>query len=66
MENRETERVIEETGVGDPLAEQDPKQPASPATDIDPDDATPEEGVERPEPPEPDPDHVVEEKERED
>jgi hypothetical protein len=63
---RQTERVIDETGVGDPLAEKDPKEPASPATQIEPDEATPEEGIERPEPPEPDPDHVVEEKERED
>ena len=63
---RQTERVIDETGIGDPLAETDPEQRPSPATDIDPDDATPEEGVERPEPPEPDPDHVVEEKQKDD
>jgi hypothetical protein len=64
---RQTERVIDETGIGDPLAETDPERPATPATDIGPDDATPEEeGVERPEPPEPDPDHVVEEKQRDD
>jgi hypothetical protein len=63
---RQTERVIDETGVPDPLSEKDPEQPASPATEIDPDEATPEEGVERPEPPEPDPDHVVEEKQQDD
>ena len=62
----ETERVIEETGVGDPLAETEPKQPAEPASDIDPKDATPEEGVERPEPEEPAPGHVVEEKQQSD
>jgi hypothetical protein len=55
-----------QTEVQDPLAEKDPEAPAGPATDIDPEDATPEEGVERPEPPEPDPEHVVEEKKRED
>jgi hypothetical protein len=48
-ERDQTERVIEETGVGDPLAEREPEQPAKPAGDIEPDDATPEEGVERPE-----------------
>jgi hypothetical protein len=63
---RQTERVIDETGIGDPLAEADPERRPSPATDIDPDDATPGEGVERPEPPEPDPDHVVEEKQQDD
>jgi hypothetical protein len=61
MKHRETDRVIDETGVGDPLAE---REPAEPARDIEPDDATPEEGVERPETPEPDPDHVVEEKQQ--
>jgi hypothetical protein len=55
-----------QTEVHDPLAEKDPEAPESPATDIDPEDATPEEGVERPEPPQPDPEHVVEEKQRED
>jgi hypothetical protein len=48
MEHDQTERVIEETGVGDPLAERDAEQPAKPASDIKPEDATPEEGVERP------------------
>jgi hypothetical protein len=62
----ETDRVIEETGVGDPLAEREPKEPAKPASDLEPKDATPDEGVERPDPPEPDPDHVVEEKPRSD
>jgi hypothetical protein len=66
MERDETDRVIEETGVGDPLAEQDPERPAKPASDIEPEDATPEEGVERPEPDAPDPDHVVEEKQKSD
>jgi hypothetical protein len=61
---RQTEQVIEETGIGDPLAETDPEQPASPATDIDPEEATPDPDVQRPEPPEPDPDHVVEEKQQ--
>jgi hypothetical protein len=32
------------------------------ATDVEPDDATPDDDVEIPEPPEPDPEHVVEEK----
>ncbi len=32
------------------------------ATDVEPDDATPSDDVEVPEPSEPDPDHVVEEK----
>ena len=49
MEHDQTERVIEETGVGDPLAERNTEQPAKPASDIKPEDATPEEGVERPE-----------------
>jgi hypothetical protein len=62
----ETDRVIEETGVGDPLAESEPEQPPKPASDIEPDDATPEEGVQRPEPGEPDPEHVVEEKQQDD
>jgi len=62
----ETERVIDETGVGDPLAERSPEEPAKPASDIEPEDATPEEGVERPETDAPDPDHVVEEKQKED
>jgi hypothetical protein len=44
----------------------DREQPARPATDIEPDDATPDEGVERPEPDDPDPDHVVEEKQKTD
>ncbi len=60
----QTDRVIDETGVGDPLADREPDQPAKPASEIDPEDATPEEGVERPEPDEPDPGHVVEEKQR--
>jgi hypothetical protein len=64
MEHDETRDVIEETGVGDPLAGREPEQPAKPASDIEPDDATPEEGVERPEPEEPDPGHVVEEKQK--
>ena len=54
MEHDRTERVVEETGVGDPLAEREPE------------DATPEEGVERPETDAPDPDHVVEEKQKDD
>jgi hypothetical protein len=36
----------------------DPERPL--ASDIEPEDATPEPGAEPPEPPEPDPDHVVE------
>jgi hypothetical protein len=64
MEHDQTERVIEETGVGDPLAEREPEEPAKPAGDIEPEDATPEEGVERPETEAPDPDHVVEENRR--
>jgi hypothetical protein len=66
MEHDQTQHVIDETGVGDPLADRDPERPARPAKDIDPEDATPEEGVERPDPAEPDPDHVVEEKQQDD
>jgi hypothetical protein len=44
--------------------ESDPERP-SPATDLDPEEVKPDEGVEPPQPPEPDPDHVVEEDERE-
>jgi hypothetical protein len=66
MTERQTERIVDETGVGDPLAESDPKEPGKLADQIEPDDATPEEGVERPDPPEPDPDHVVEEKQQSD
>ena len=66
MENDRTQRVIDETGVGDPLAEREVERPARPASDIEPEDATPEEGVERPETAAPDPDHVVEEKQRDD
>jgi hypothetical protein len=66
MEHDQTERVIDETGVGDPLADREAKEPAKPASDIAPDDATPEEGMERPKTDEPDPDHVVEEKQRDD
>jgi hypothetical protein len=62
---RQTEQVIEETGIGDPLAETDPERP-SPATDLDPEEAVPDEGADPPQPPEPDPDHVVEEGERDD
>jgi hypothetical protein len=43
-----------------------PEEPAEPGTQITPDDATPDGDVERPDPPEPDPDHVVEESGRED
>ena len=66
MEYSQTDRVINETGVGDPLAERKVEEPAKPAGDIEPEDATPEEGVERPETDAPDPDHVVEEKQKED
>jgi hypothetical protein len=66
MEHRETEDVIDETGVGDPLADREPEQPAKPASEIGPEDATPEEGMERPETDAPDPDHVVEEKQKDD
>ena len=66
MEHDETERVVEETGVGDPLAEREPEEPAKPVADIKPEDATPEEGVERPATAAPDPGHVVEEKQKED
>jgi hypothetical protein len=66
MEHDHTERLIEDTGVGDPLAEREAEEPAKPAADIKPEDATPEEGVERPETPAPDPDHVVEEKQKDD
>jgi hypothetical protein len=66
MEHDRTQRVVEETGVGDPLAEREREEPAKPARDIKPEDATPEEGVERPETEAPDPDHVVEEKQKDD
>jgi hypothetical protein len=66
MEHEQTERVVDETGVGDPLAEREPEQPAKPASDIEPEDATPEEGVERPETGAPEPGHVVEEKQKDD
>lgn len=48
MERDQTREVIEDTGVGDPLADREAEQPAKPASDIEPDDATPEEGTERP------------------
>jgi hypothetical protein len=44
MEHDQTERVIEETGVGDPLAEREAEQPAKPASDIEPEDAPPRGG----------------------
>ena len=66
MEHDQTERVIEQTGIGDPLADREAEQPAKPASDIEPGDATPEEGVERPKTDAPDPDHVVEEKQKDD
>jgi hypothetical protein len=52
-EDDQTDRVIEETGVGDPLADRDPEEPAKSAGDTEPDDAAPEEGMERPETDEP-------------
>ena len=65
-EDRSTESVVEETGVGDPLADREPEQGPREgefAGGIEPEDATPEEGMERPDDgPDPDPDHVVEEK----
>jgi hypothetical protein len=64
VEHQRTDDVIDETGVGDPLEDREPEQPAKPASDIGPEDATPEEGVERPETDAPDPDHVVEEKQK--
>jgi hypothetical protein len=66
MEREETGHVIDETGVGDPLADREPDQPAKPASEIAPDDATPEEGMERPETDAPDSGHVVEEKQKDD
>jgi hypothetical protein len=66
MEHDHTREVIEDTGVGDPLADREAQEPAKPASDIEPDDATPEEGVERPKTDEPSPDHVVEEKQKDD
>jgi hypothetical protein len=38
----ETDRVIEETGVGDPLADTEPKEPAKQPEDTGPEDATPD------------------------
>jgi hypothetical protein len=66
MEHRETDDVFDEKGGGDPLADREPAERTELADRIEPDDATPEEGIERPEPPEPDPDHVVEEKQKSD
>lgn len=65
-ENDRTDRVIDETGVGDPLADREPEEPAKPAGDIEPEDATPEEGMERPDTDEPRTYHVVEEKQKSD
>ena len=65
-ESDQTDRVIDETGVGDPLADREPEEPAKPTGDIEPEDATPEEGMERPEPAKPRDDHVVEEKQKSD
>lgn len=70
MEDKErTEKVVEETGVGDPLADREPSEgsegPGDLAREVEPGDATPAEGVEPPPPGEsPDPDHVVEESEQ--
>jgi hypothetical protein len=58
--------VVEETGVGDPLAAREPDEPAKPASDIKPEVATREEGVERPETEAAEHDHVVEEKQKDD
>lgn len=66
MTRDETERVTDDTGAGDPLAGREAEQPAKPASDIEPEDATPEEGVERPETDAPDPDHVGAEKQKDD
>jgi hypothetical protein len=66
VEHHRTDDVIDDTGVGDPLEDREPEQPAKPASEIGPEDATPEEGVERPETDAPDPDHVVEEKQKDD
>jgi hypothetical protein len=66
MEHDQTDRVIDETGVGDPLADREAEHPPKPASDIGPEDATPEEGVERPETDAPDPGHVVEERQKDD
>ena len=65
MDNRYSERVSETAPIDDPVGERDPTEPAEPS-EIRPEDATPDEGVERPEPDEPDPDHVVEEKPKRD
>ncbi len=66
-DRKTTEEVIEETGVGDPLSERQPVERPSerPARDIEPEDATPEPGVETPRPAGPDRTHVVEETGRE-
>jgi hypothetical protein len=63
MEHRYTEQATETPHIDDPHGEQDPREPAEPSV-IRPEDATPEEGVEPPEPEGPDPDHVVEEKQQ--
>lgn len=49
--------------IDEPHGERNPREPAEPR-EIRPEDATPDEGVERPEPDEPDPGHVVEEKQQ--
>src|SRR5918999_195804 len=49
-----------------PPGNPEPEQHAKPASDIEPEDATPEEGMERPETEAPDPEHVVEERHKDD
>jgi hypothetical protein len=63
MEHRYTEQVSETMRIDEPHGERNPREPAEPR-EIRPEDATPDEGVERPEPDEPDPGHVVEEKQQ--
>jgi hypothetical protein len=63
MEHRYSEQVSETTRIDEPHGERNPREPAEPP-EIRPEDATPDEGVELPEPDEPDPGHVVEEKQQ--
>ena len=65
MEQPHKDQVIENAGDAQPRSERDTGKPVEPS-EIRPEDATPEEGVEPPEPDEPGGDHVVEEKQPDD
>jgi hypothetical protein len=65
MEHPHTEEVTDSAGEARARNERDPDRAAEPS-EIRPEDATPKEGVEPPEPSEPDTGHVVEEKQESD